>query len=83
MAPAVTVMMIPTAQTRTVRVTSPIDLAKALMYLVTVTPQMLNVAMEKTPRITKNKRLPLAAISAKYLSGLSMKGIPLSFRTQA
>lgn len=77
LAPAVTVMMIPIAQTRTVRVTSPMDLARALMYLVTVTPQMLKVAIEKTPRITKNKRLPLAAISAKYLSGLSRKGMPL------
>lgn len=82
-APAVTVMIIPIAQTRTVRVTSPIDLAKALMYLVTVTPQMLNVAIEKIPKITKNKRPPLAPISAKYLSGLSRKGMPLSFRTQA
>ena len=75
--PAVTVTMIPMAQTKTVRVTSPIDLAKALIYLVTVTPQMLKVAIEKIPKITKNNSAPFAPISAKYLSGLSRKGIPL------
>ena len=76
-APAVTVTMIPMAQTKTVRVTSPIDLAKALIYLVTVTPQMLKVAIEKIPKMTKNNKAPFAPISAKYLSGLSRKGIPL------
>ena len=69
--PAVTVMMIPMAQTSTVRVTSPIDLASALMYLVTVTPQMLKVAIEKIPRMTKNSSPPLEAIYEKYISGLS------------
>jgi hypothetical protein len=34
-------------------VTSPIDLARALIYLVTVTPVMLNVAIEKIPKIQK------------------------------
>lgn len=61
-APAVTVTMMPMAQTSTVRVTSPIDLAKALMYLVTVTPQMLNVAIEKIPKMTKKSKAPLAPI---------------------
>jgi hypothetical protein len=60
--PAVTVTMIPIAQTKTVRVTSPIDRAKAFMYLVTVTPQMLNVAIEKIPKIQKNSKAPLAPI---------------------
>lgn len=75
-APAVTVTIIPIAQTKTVRVTSPIERAKALMYFVTVTPQMLNVAIEKIPKITKKSNAPLAPISAKYLSGLSKYGIP-------
>lgn len=60
--PAVTVIMIPTAQTITVRVTSAIDLANALIYLVTVTPQILNVEIEKIPKITKNNNPPLAPI---------------------
>lgn len=68
--PAVTVTIIPIIQTRTVLVTSPIERAKALMYLVTVTPQILKVAIENTPKITKNKSDPFAPISAKYLSGL-------------
>lgn len=82
-APAVTVTMIPIAQTMTVRVTSPIDRAKALMYFVTVTPQMLKVAIEKIPKMTKNSKAPLAPIQAKYLSGLSRKGIPPQLKTQA
>lgn len=61
-APAVTVTIIPIAHTITVRVTSPIDLANALMYLVTVTPQILKVAIEKIPKITKNNKAPLAPI---------------------
>ncbi len=47
--PAVIVIIIPIAQTIMVRVTSPIDLAKALIYFVTVTPHILNVAIEKIP----------------------------------
>jgi hypothetical protein len=58
-------------------VTSPIDLANAPIYFVTVTPQMLKVAIENIPKITKNNKPPLAPIYAKYLSGLSKKGIPL------
>lgn len=81
--PAVTVTIIPIAQTKTVRVTSPIERAKALMYLVTVTPQMLNVAIEKIPKMTKKSKDPLAPISAKYLSGLSKNGIPSKLKTQA
>lgn len=61
-APALIVTIIPIAQTKTVRVTSPIDLANAPMYLVTVTPQMLNVAIEKIPKITKKSKAPLAPI---------------------
>ncbi len=49
-APAVMVIIIPIIQTNTVLVTSPIDLAKALIYFVTVTPQILNVAIEKIPK---------------------------------
>jgi hypothetical protein len=33
-----------------------------LMYLVTVTPQILKVAIEKIPKITKNNKAPLAPI---------------------
>jgi hypothetical protein len=64
-APAVTVTIIPIIHTRTVLVTSPIDLANALIYLVTDTPAMLNVAIEKIPKITKNKRAPFEKIAAK------------------
>lgn len=61
------VIKIPIIHTKTVLVTSPIDLANALIYLVTVTPQILKVAIENIPKITKNKRVPLELISAKYL----------------
>ena len=44
---------------RIVLVTSPIDLANALMYLVTVTPVRLKAEMEKIPRVQKNSRQPL------------------------
>lgn len=82
-APKVIVMMIPIAQTITVRVTSPIERAKALMYFVTVTPQMLNVAIEKIPKITKNNKTPFDATSEKYCSGLSKNGMPALLNTQA
>jgi hypothetical protein len=36
-----------------------------LIYLVTDTPAMLNVAIEKIPKITKNKRAPFEKIAAK------------------
>lgn len=42
----------------TVLVTSQIERAKALMYLVTETPVMLNVAIEKIPRIIKESSRP-------------------------
>lgn len=61
-------------QTRIVLVTSPIDLANALMYLVTVTPVILKVAMEKIPRMQKNSREPLEKASWKYIYGLYRKG---------
>lgn len=57
--------MIPIAQTKTVRVTSHIDLVNALMYFVTVTPLTLKVAIEKIPKITKKRRTPLLKISEK------------------
>jgi hypothetical protein len=57
--------MIPTIQTKIVLVTSPIDLASAFMYFVTVTPVTLNVAIENIPRITKNKSSPFVAIYVK------------------
>ena len=43
----------PNIQIITVLATSVIDLANALTYFVTVTPQILNVKIEKTPKITK------------------------------
>jgi hypothetical protein len=58
-------MIIPTIQTMTVLVTSQIDRARALMYLVTVTPVTLKVAIEKTPRMTKKRRSPFYPISVK------------------
>lgn len=60
--PAVSVIMMPIAQTNTVLVTSPIDLANALIYFVTVTPQILKVAIEKIPKITKKRSAPLEKI---------------------
>lgn len=56
----------PTPQTKIVLVTSPIERAKALMYLVTVTPVMLKVAIEKIPKKQKNKRDPLENAYEKY-----------------
>ena len=73
----------PIIHTRTVRVTSPIERAKALMYLVTVTPVMLKVAIENTPKMTKNSKAPFAPTYAKYRSGRSKKAIPLESRTHA
>ena len=51
-------MVIPIAHTKIVRVTSTIDRAKALIYLVTVTPVTLKVAIEKIPNIQKNNKDP-------------------------
>jgi hypothetical protein len=45
------------------------------MYLVTVTPAMLNAAIEKIPNMTKNRRTPFENIALKYESGLYMYGI--------
>jgi hypothetical protein len=36
--------------------------ARALMYLVTVTPEMLKVAMENTPNIQKKSKPPFDPI---------------------
>jgi hypothetical protein len=41
-----------------VLVTSEIDLAKALICLVTVTPAILKVAIEKTPKMQKKSKPP-------------------------
>jgi len=76
-------MMIPTIHTMTVLVTSQIDLASALIYLVTVTPVTLKVAIEKTPKMTKKRRSPFSPIYVKYAKGFSMNGIPALSITQA
>lgn len=59
-------MMSPMPHTKIVLVTSPIDRARALMYLVTVTPAMLKVAIEKIPKMQKNKSPPFENASEKY-----------------
>ena len=41
--------------------------ANALIYLVTVTPVILNVAIEKIPRIQKNNSDPLENAYEKYV----------------
>ena len=51
----------PTTHTRIVRVTSPIDRASALMYFVTVTPEILKVAIENMPSMQKISKGQLAA----------------------
>ena len=73
----------PTIQTMTVLVTSQMDRAKALMYLVTVTPVTLKVAMENTPRMQKRRRNPLAPACEKYIPGFSTKDMPAEFMTHA
>ena len=70
-------------QTKMVLVTSPIDLAKALIYFVTVTPVMLNVAIEKTPRMQKISNGPLENAYEKYWIGLYKYGNPSGLKTQA
>lgn len=60
----------PIPQTKIVLVTSAIDLARALIFLVTVTPAMLNVAIEKIPKMQKNNNAPLLNSSEKYSNGL-------------
>lgn len=44
---------------------------------------MLNVAIEQTPKNTKNKRTPLFHTYEKYLYGLYKNAIPLLSKTQA
>jgi len=53
------------------------------MYLVTVTPVTLKVAIENNPKKQKNSRRPLFATAEKYAYGLSTKGIPAELKTQA
>jgi hypothetical protein len=48
----------PTLQTIIVLVTSQIDLANALIYFVTVTPEILNDAIDMIPRQQKNNNAP-------------------------
>lgn len=62
--------MSPIPQTRIVLVTSAIDLARALIFLVTVTPAILKVAIEKIPKMQKNNKAPLLNASEKYSKGL-------------
>lgn len=59
--------MIPTIQTIMVLATSATERAKALMYLVMVTPVILNNAIEKIPKIQKNRSPKLELASAKYI----------------
>ena len=49
----------PIIHTKIVRVASAIDRARALMYLVTVTPVTLKVAMETMLMRMKKSRVPL------------------------
>lgn len=70
-------------QTKIVLVTSPMERANAFMCLVTVTPVMLNVAMEKIPKMQKIKSGPFEKASAKYCPGRSMNGKPESVKTHA
>lgn len=74
--------MMPIIQTRIVRVTSQIERAKALIYFVTVTAVTLKVAIVNTPKIQKNNSAPLDPKALKYVSGLSMKGMPAELKTQ-
>lgn len=55
----------PMPHTKIVLVTSPIDRANAFMYFVTVTPAMLNVAIEKIPKMQKKSRAPFENASEK------------------
>lgn len=55
-----------------VLVTSAKERAKALIYLVTVDPQTLKDAIEKTPKMTNSMSAQLLAASLKYAPGLSM-----------
>lgn len=57
-------------QTKIVLVTSAIDRARALIFLVTVTPAMLYVAIEKIPKVQKNNSAPLLNAAEKYSNGL-------------
>lgn len=54
-----------TPHTKIVLVTSEMDLAKAFICLVTVTPAILNVAIEKIPKIQKKSNPPFENASEK------------------
>lgn len=66
----------PTVHTITVRVTSHIDLANALMYFVTDTPVMLNVAIEKIPNMQNKSNGILENACLKYADGSSKNANP-------
>lgn len=70
-------------QTKIVLVTSAIDRARALIFLVTVTPAILNVAIEKIPKVQKNNNAPSLNAAEKYSNGLSKNGNPWWLNTQA
>lgn len=75
--------IIPIIQTNTVLVTSQIALANEFIRFVTVTPQILKIAVENIPKNTKNIKILLFKIYSKYCSGLSQKGRPSELNTQA
>lgn len=53
------------------------------MYFVTVTPVMLNVAIENIPRMQKNNNPPFEKAYEKYANGLSRNGSPQYVNTHA
>lgn len=59
----------PTIQTIIVLIASATDLAKALIYLVIVTPAILNKAIENIPIIQKNSKRLLLKAYLKYERG--------------
>lgn len=75
--------MIPTLQTKIVLVTYAIDRARAFMCFVTVTPDMLNVAIENTPNMQNTSNEPLLPAYLKYEAVFSKKGNPWESKTQA
>lgn len=60
-----------TAHIMTVLETSTKDLARDDTYLVTETPQILNVAIVKTPKMTQKNKSQSFTIYKKYRSALS------------
>lgn len=73
----------PTVHTITVRVTSQMDLANALMYFVTDTPVMLNVAIENIPNMQNKSNGILENAWLKYADGSSKNANPSYATTHA